>query len=60
LTRVRIKRKDFSVAFSLSNISNVEYFVVREEELAEIYMKLSGDGSRRTVILYGLGGMDKT
>jgi hypothetical protein len=34
--------------------------VAREEELAEIHTKLSGDGSRRTVVLHGLGGIGKT
>ena len=34
--------------------------MAREEELAEIHTKLSGDGSRRTVVLHGLGGMGKT
>jgi hypothetical protein len=60
LTRAGVKHKDFSVAFSISNISDVEHFVARKEELTEIHTKLSGDGSRRTVILHGLGGMGKT
>jgi hypothetical protein len=34
--------------------------VAREEELAEIHMSLRGDGSRRTVVLHGLGGIGKT
>ncbi len=34
--------------------------MAREEELTEIHTKLSGDGSRRTVVLHGLGGMGKT
>jgi hypothetical protein len=59
LTRAGIKRKDFSVAFSLSNISNAEHFVAREEELAEMHTKLSGDGSLQIVILHGLGGIGK-
>jgi hypothetical protein len=37
--------EDFSVSFSLLNISGIEHFVAREEELTEIHMKLSGDGS---------------
>lgn len=60
LTKVGTKREDFSVAFSLSSISDIEHFVAREEELAEIHTKLSGDGSRRTVVLHGLGGIGKT
>jgi AAA+ ATPase superfamily predicted ATPase len=34
--------------------------VAREDELREIHKALSGDGSRRTVILHGLGGIGKT
>ena len=34
--------------------------MAREEELAEIHRILSGDGSRRTVVLHGLGGIGKT
>jgi hypothetical protein len=60
LTRLGIKREDFSVAFSLPNISDIEHFVAREEELAEIHKKLGGNGSRRTVVLHGLGGIGKT
>jgi hypothetical protein len=48
------------VPFSLMNISDVEHFVAREAELAEIHAKLSSDGSRRTVVLHGLGGIGKT
>jgi hypothetical protein len=60
LTRVGIKREDFSVAFSLSIVPDVEHFVARETELAEMHRALSGDGSRRTVVLHGLGGIGKT
>ena len=48
------------VAFSLSNVSEVNHFVAREEELAEMHKKLSSDCSRRTVVLHGLGGIGKT
>jgi len=34
--------------------------VAREDELRDIHEALSGDGSRRTVILHGLGGIGKT
>ncbi|KAN0077370.1 hypothetical protein V8E54_005674 [Elaphomyces granulatus] len=54
------KREDFSVAFSLSDIPEIEHFVAREEELAEVHRTLRGDGSRRTVVLHGLGGIGKT
>jgi hypothetical protein len=51
---------DFSVAFSLSDVSEIEHFVAREEELAEMHRTLSGDGSRHTIVLHGLGGIGKT
>ena len=60
LTGIGAKREDFSVAFSLSDIPEIEHFVAREEELAEIHRTLRGDGSRRTVVLHGLGGIGKT
>ena len=60
LTRIGIKHEDFSIAFSLSNISEIEHFVAREEELAEMHRTLSADGSRRTAVLHGLGGIGKT
>jgi ATP/maltotriose-dependent transcriptional regulator MalT len=60
LTGAGIKHEDFSVAFSLSDFSEIEHFVAREEELAEVHRNLSSDGSRRTVVLHGLGGIGKT
>jgi hypothetical protein len=60
LTRSGFKREDFSVAFSLSNVSDVEHFVARKTELIEIHKALSSDGSRRAVVLHGLGGIGKT
>ena len=60
LTGIGIKHEDFSVAFSLSDVSEIEHFVAREEELAEMRKTLSGDGSRRTIVLHGLGGIGKT
>jgi ATP/maltotriose-dependent transcriptional regulator MalT len=60
LTSIGIKREDFSVAFSLSDVSEIEQFVAREEEIAEIHRTFRGDDSRRTVVLYGLGGIGKT
>jgi hypothetical protein len=44
---------------SLSTVSDIEDFVAREDELSKIYKALSGDGSRRTVVLYSLGGIGK-
>jgi hypothetical protein len=60
LTRSGYKREDFSVTLSLSNVSDIEYFVAREDELSNIHKTLKGDGSRRTVVLHGLGGIGKT
>ena len=54
------KREDFSVPFSLSDVVDVSSFVAREAELTEIHARLGGDGSRRTVVLHGLGGIGKT
>ncbi|KAN0078858.1 HET domain containing protein [Elaphomyces granulatus] len=45
---------------SVSNVSETEQFVAREEELTEIHRKLRGDGSRHIVVLHGLGGIGKT
>jgi len=59
-TGIGIKHEDFSIAFSLSDVSEIEHFVAREEELAEMHRTLSGDGSRRTVVLHSLGGIGKT
>jgi ATP/maltotriose-dependent transcriptional regulator MalT len=60
LTGIGTRREDFSVTFSLSNVSEIEQFVAREDELAEIHRTLRGDGTRRTVVLHGLGGIGKT
>jgi len=60
LTGIGTRREDFSIPFSLSDVSEIERFVAREEELAEMHAALSGNGSRRTVVLHGLGGIGKT
>jgi hypothetical protein len=60
LTRKGTNREDFSVPFSLSDVSDIEQFVGREKELGEMHNALRGDGSRHTVILHGLGGIGKT
>ena len=44
----------------MSEVFATEYFCARQKELDEIHSELSGDGSRRTVILHGLGGIGKT
>jgi hypothetical protein len=60
LTEIGVQREDYSVAFSLSDVSGIEHFVAREKELGEIHENLMGNGSRQTVILQGLGGIGKT
>jgi hypothetical protein len=41
-------------------VSHVDYFVGRIVELAAIHKELQYDGSRKTVVVHGLGGMGKT
>ena len=60
LTGTGRKYEDFSIAFSLADVSEIQHFVAREEELTEMHRTLGGDGSRRTVVLHGLGGIGKT
>jgi hypothetical protein len=50
----------FSVGFSLSEVSETGHFVARQEELYKIHETVSGDSSRSTVVLHGLGGIGKT
>lgn len=44
----------------LDDVPEIERFVARETELAEIHERLRSDGSRRAVVLHGLGGIGKT
>jgi hypothetical protein len=60
LTDAGSRRDDFSVPFSLSDVTETQHFVAREEELTEMHAALSNNGSRSTVILHGLGGIGKT
>ncbi|KAH6704226.1 hypothetical protein BKA61DRAFT_680479 [Leptodontidium sp. MPI-SDFR-AT-0119] len=55
-----LKSEDFSVTFSLSDAFDVEHFVAREDELSRMHKTLRGDGSRRAIVLHGLGGIGKT
>lgn len=41
-------------------VSRVEHFVGRDEHIVKIYQALQYDGSRKTAIVHGLGGMGKT
>ena len=52
--------KDYSITFSLSGVPDINHFVAREKELTQMHRKLQGDGSRRIITLYGLGGIGKT
>lgn len=60
LTFAGRKRDDFSILFGDAKMVGVEKFVARERELGEIHTALNSDGSRRTVVLHGLGGIGKT
>ncbi|KAF3029576.1 hypothetical protein E8E12_000791 [Didymella heteroderae] len=50
----------FTVQFSVPEVSHVERFVGRQEQLDAIHQELQHDGSRKTVVVHGLGGMGKT
>ncbi|KAI1316137.1 kinesin light chain [Xylariaceae sp. FL0255] len=54
------RREDFSIAFSLSDVPETQHFVARTGELIEMRETLTSDGSRRVVVLHGLGGIGKT
>ncbi|KAI1735480.1 hypothetical protein F4680DRAFT_306188 [Xylaria scruposa] len=54
------QHEEFSVPFSLHGVPEIAHFVAREQELAEMRDRLQSDGSRRAVVLHGLGGMGKT
>jgi hypothetical protein len=41
-------------------VAHVDHFVGRSEELDAIHRELQHDGSRKTVVVHGLGGMGKT
>jgi hypothetical protein len=58
--KVGIKHKDFSVTFGLASTPRIGHFIAREEEIPEIHRILGGNGSRRTIVLYSLGGIGKT
>ncbi|KAI0471243.1 kinesin light chain [Xylaria cf. heliscus] len=51
---------DFSITFSLSDVPETQHFVARTGELIEMREALASDGSRRVVVLHGLGGIGKT
>ncbi|XEU97663.1 hypothetical protein FSHL1_002949 [Fusarium sambucinum] len=56
----RADGKDFSLEFSLSEVNDVNHFVARNEELAQLKKILTNSHDRRTVAIHALGGMGKT
>src|SRR5262249_39556788 len=48
------------IPFNLSDTSDSQNFIGREDELNEVSTRLQHDGLRHTVILHGLGGVGKT
>ena len=50
----------FAVQSSVPEVSRVDYFVGRSEELDAIHRELKHDRSRKTAVAHGLGGMGKT
>ncbi|KAH7016584.1 P-loop containing nucleoside triphosphate hydrolase protein, partial [Microdochium trichocladiopsis] len=50
----------FSISFSLSGVPETPHFVARDAEVSEMRRMLCSDGSRRIVVLHGLGGIGKT
>ena len=55
-----VQYEDFSLSFSLTGVVETQHFVARETELREMQTSLRGDGSRKVVVLHGLGGIGKT
>jgi hypothetical protein len=60
LARSNNPSDSFAVHSSLPEVSHVECFVGRDEELDRIHQELQYNGSRRTAVVHGLGGMGKT
>ncbi|USP73005.1 hypothetical protein yc1106_00279 [Curvularia clavata] len=50
----------FAVQFSVPEVSRVDHFVGRSEELDTIHRELQHDRCRKTAVMHGLGGMGKT
>lgn len=60
-TQPGTQHKAFTLVFSLAEAAvETQHFVARRRELKEIRDTLRGDGSRKVVVLYGLGGIGKT
>lgn len=52
--------ESFAVQFTVPAVLHVKSFVGRDDELDRIHDELQHDGSRKTVVVHGLGGMGKT
>jgi ATP/maltotriose-dependent transcriptional regulator MalT len=52
-------KESFSIVFSLSEVSETNHFVARQEELDKMH-KMLNEGNRQAVTLHGLGGIGKT
>jgi hypothetical protein len=50
----------FAVQFTVPEVSRVDHFVGRSEELDAIHRSLESDGSQKIAVVNGLGGMGKT
>ena len=53
-------KKNFSIAFSLSEVFKTDHFVARQEKLNIIYKTLSDGFNRRVVIFHNLEKISKT
>jgi hypothetical protein len=60
LARSNNPSDSFTVESSVPEVSHVECFVGRDEELDRIHQELQYTGSRRTAVVHGLGGIGKT
>lgn len=61
LTAARINSEEcFSVLFSLSEASETDHFVARQDELDAMRKTLTDGPGRRAITLHGLGGIGKT
>jgi predicted ATPase len=52
--------ESFIIQFSLLGVSRVEHSVGRDENITETCEALRYDGSLKTAVVHGLGGMGKT
>ncbi|KAJ1325477.1 FxSxx-COOH system tetratricopeptide repeat protein [Microdochium nivale] len=51
---------NFLITFNISGVPETLHFVARDQEVEEMRRMLCSDGSRRTIVLHGLGGIGKT